>query len=155
MNFNFFFRKFIIISSLLFINFFFANKTIFLRPCITKLYLNVILSPYNLKGYLIGYLQNDSEQSKKVIDEWKKCYPIKSLNDDNGYELPRVLVILIVTNNNYRLFYPISYVYSFIEPDEFDVRNDQQDCGDDLDYEISFNNKLLIIKSIKIILKKI
>jgi hypothetical protein len=90
-----------------------------------------------------------------VIDEWKKCYPIKSLNDDNGYELPRVLVILIVTNNNYRLFYPISYVYSFIEPDEFDVRNDQQDCGDDLDYEISFNNKLLIIKSIKIILKKI
>ena len=86
---------------------------------ISKLYLNVILSPYSLNGYLIGYLPNDSEQSKKVIDDWKKYYPVRSIYDDNGVELPRVLVVLIVTNKNYRLFYPISYVYTLInEPDD-------------------------------------
>lgn len=81
--------------------------------------LSVILAPYGIAARLLGYLSNDSNESKLTCDEWRQFYPVKLLPN-----MPNVLVVGI-DKNRVKLFYPNCFVYV--------VMDSPLDQGDDDD----------------------
>lgn len=67
--------------------------------------LKVILAPYGIAGRLLGYLANDSVESRVTCDEWRQFYPLKLLPN-----MPNVFCVGI-DHNRIKLFYPNCFVY--------------------------------------------
>lgn len=88
--------------------------------------LKVILAPYGISGRLLGYLSNDSVESRLTCDEWRQFYPLKLLPN-----MPNVFCIG-VDHNRVKLFYPNCFVYVVM-----DQEGDRSDDDDDDDDDVS------------------
>ncbi len=74
--------------------------------------LNVILAPYGISARLIGYLSNDSNESKMTCLEWQQFYSLRLYSN-----LPRILVVGL-ENNKIKLFYPNSFVFMVVREEK-------------------------------------
>jgi hypothetical protein len=74
--------------------------------------LNVILGPYGVSARLIGYVSNETVESRLTCSEWEQFYPLKL----NGL-LPNVFVVGVEANR-IKFFYPNSFVYVVMDSDE-------------------------------------
>lgn len=91
---------------------------------------NVILGPYGISARLIGYLSNESTESKLTCEEWKQFYPLKLVSN-----LPNVFVVGL-NKNKLKLFYPNCFIYIVI-----DSESDKSD-DDDLNHVNLTDNEL-------------
>ena len=82
--------------------------------------LNVILGPYGVSARLIGYVSNETVESRMTCSEWEQFYPLK-LNS----LLPNVFVVGI-ESNRIKFFYPNSFVYVVMDSDQ-DGEEDESD----------------------------
>ena len=84
--------------------------------------LKVILAPYGISGRLLGYLSNDSVESRVTCDEWRQFYPLRLLPN-----MPNVFCVG-VDHNRVKLFYPNCFVYVVMDR-EGDRSDDDDDDG--------------------------
>lgn len=90
----------------------------------------VILAPYAISARLLGYLSNDSVESKMTCEEWKQFYPLKLIQS-----LPNVFVVGI-DKNKIKLFYPNCFIYIVMDSD-----SDKSD-DDDLNHVNLTDNEM-------------
>jgi hypothetical protein len=95
--------------------------------------LNVILAPYGISARLIGYLSNDSEESKLTCLEWQQFYSLKLYS-----HLPRILVVGL-ENNKIKLFYPNSFVFMIVKQNQ----KQNQEQKNNLDNELLLKDYLI------------
>jgi hypothetical protein len=95
--------------------------------------LNVILAPYGISARLIGYLSNDSEESKLTCLEWQQFYSLKLYS-----HLPRILVVGL-ENNKIKLFYPNSFVFMIVNQ-----KQNQEQKNNNLDNELLLKDYLIL-----------
>ena len=86
---------------------------------------NVILAPYGIAASLIGYLANESVESRITCAEWRQFYPLKLIAG-----LPNVFVVG-VDNNRVKLFYPNCFIYVVMDSDSDKSDDDNDDYIDD------------------------
>ncbi|CAF1015787.1 unnamed protein product, partial [Brachionus calyciflorus] len=87
---------------------------------------NVILGPYGIAARLIGYLSNETLESKLTCTEWKQFYPLNLIQD-----LPNVFVIGL-DSNRVKLFYPNCFIYFVMDSD-----SDKSDDDDENFYNLN------------------
>lgn len=63
----------------------------------------VILAPFGQNGMLTGHVYRDTDQqTNRLFDEWKQCYPVESLEpaEANGDapKLPAMVEVIVGTS---------------------------------------------------------
>lgn len=59
----------------------------------------VILAPYGLRAYLVGARSRETEQVKRMLDEWYQFYAMKGLDveseEDGSQRLPAIVEVTV------------------------------------------------------------